>query len=183
MGQISIDPKYKVEKVASTDISRYNIIQPYFKDGVLMATNGWAAVKVYLEKEGDQLPDGIIPKEVLQRGRRNGHGRDFFISSSKDDKMLHVNNERVWFERDTVEKYPDVEVVISQAYNISKDKIVLSINPELLFELARSMGSKNRIVMHIPYNKDRTYVTDAIYITSPNDDNVEGAIMGMRYEV
>ena len=187
---MKVPGEFKIEEACSKDETRYVLNSPYFTTDprkgetngrpVLVATDGYiiAVVPVWVPEEGGDL-GGQIPIEAFAKRKNRRHKEDgewvvepqaVNIDATKIGSVS-VNGAQI--ERQTV-GFPNWPVVEA---SMDDSEIVVPLDAELLYRLARALGSK-RVVLGI--KKGRNAI--AVEPTMNADRAVRGTIMGIRID-
>ena len=147
----------------------------------LISTNGAAiaVIPCQVEKQDPEkalLPSGIV-KELRIKNRSKGESE---LHSEKEGSLSYEgkNGTGVFQLQDSF--YPNWKRVIEDAPNYlesEKSEKTISLNPKLLLNLAKALGSENAIKL-IPYGKGRVKVMPHRNRRS----NKLGILMGLRDE-
>ena len=169
---MKIPTECKLEKVASTGPSRYEINQiRYEKDNdrtVAIATNGKAMAVVTAESEETDKDDSVlIPVGALKLSRKNGTKGQININE-KTISVSQPDGETVYPKPEGT--FPKWQEVIPK-YDTQKTREV-SIDAQLLYDLAQALGT-NEIKLTIPENS-----FDSILVKTLNGNY--GVIMPMK---
>lgn len=142
-----IKNKYQIEKAAATDPTRYVLTFVHIaEDGKhLIATNGriLAMVPVEIEKSDDR-GSAAIPGSVLVDARKKAkRAPESFVGLNGE--FVHADSVRV--PRPAA---ADVGAYVNYGKVIPKDPVIkhtVSLNPELLLELAKAIGGQKEVTL------------------------------------
>ena len=144
----------------------------------LISTNGAAiaVIPCQVEKQDPEkalLPSGIV-KELRIKNRSKGESE---LHSEKEGSLSYEgkNGTGVFQLQDSF--YPNWKRVIEDAPNYLGAEKTISLNPKLLLNLAKALGSEDAITL-IPYGKGRVKVIPHRNRRS----NKLGILMGLRDE-
>ena len=144
----------------------------------LISTNGAAiaVIPCQVEKQDPEkalLPSGIV-KELRIKNRSKGESE---LHSEKEGSLSYEgkNGTGVFQLQDSF--YPNWKRVIEDAPNYLGAEKTISLNPKLLLNLAKALGSEDAIKL-IPYGDGRVKVVPYGDIRS----NKLGILMGLRDE-
>lgn len=166
----------KIEKVASTDISRPSLVNPYLdvERKALVATNGHAMVMVPVGiDDGDHA--GPVSSEALQAARKAA-------GKSNDMASISVNGAQVipggpTFPRPPEVEFPKYTAVIPE---YPDECVRISFNPWLLMQVVEAMGvDKGLPIILTLASVDKSGTLDPIKVTR-DDGGAYGVIMPCR---
>jgi hypothetical protein len=135
-----IDRSFKPEIVASDDVTREIICEPYLDGHEVVATDGRILAVFPIEREVTDT-DGHIPKKAFPLTRANGgDGRTVAMPLRKTAICFKRSGEVVVLGRTKKNgTYPDYRNVMEPAKAVAE----VAINPRLLLRLAESLGVSN----------------------------------------
>jgi len=139
-----LEHKYLIEKAASKDPIRRALQNVFITEDKkhLVATNGSALAKVPVELDAsDDRGNGLIPASVLTDARKKTKHR-MHTELSLNGAFIH--NDGVSIPRDAEGTFPQYEHIFP------KDPVIkhtVTLNPELLLDLAKALGNSKSITL------------------------------------
>jgi DNA polymerase III sliding clamp (beta) subunit (PCNA family) len=140
---MNLDNKYQIEKACSTDPTRYVLQNVYITEDKkhLIATTGRILAKVPVTiEETDDRGNGLIPGNVIADARKK---------NKRGPTLLNLNGsfqhlDGVSVPRTAEGPFPRTDQVIPKNPVI---KHTVTLNPELLLNLAKALGDKERVTL------------------------------------
>lgn len=153
----------KIEKVASRDISRASLVNPYLdvKGKRLLATDGHTMAVVRVEVGPDDH-DGPVTAEALAAARKA-------VPRGHDDAFLNVNGAQIvpdgpTFPRPAAVSFPPVDAVIP---TYGDDAIRVSFNPFLLLRACEAIGVEREASIVLTFTRENDRNTGKPVVLAP----------------
>jgi len=143
---MKISKSCKVELIASKDVTRYVLSNPYLQGNKLIATNGKSLVMIPVERDSEDS-DGPIDVEAFKLSRK-------VLSVIKDSQIIANGQLKITTKQGQMTMprtdlnggtFPNWQRVVPDE-NRGGKKICL--NAELLYDLAQALGG-NEVVLEI----------------------------------
>ena len=163
-----VPPEAKLEKVCIKDDARYALANPFYdaEAKCIVATNGHALAIVPVEiHDSEQVSDGYIPVDALKESRRQKVLKGNLIVDDKTVKIVDGPT----YDRPEGGQFPTWRKV----YPSGSPVFALTINPQLLLNLAHAMGAgrKGAEFVTLFFSEDATggpSNTTGIAVMGPN---------------
>jgi len=181
---VTMKIKTKIEKVVSEDKTRLAICEPFFDGKNLYATNGHVlAVIPGDELEIDpEMPDspGYVPVAAIKEARKQKNFFENQVHCNGSAKVMGTGAEYPRNPNDS--NFPQAAMAEGFALEACRKKhITISINPELLFDLAQALGMKDKIKLDIPIDDDGNQVNSGFEVRSTNSSTkAHGVLMPLH---
>lgn len=169
----AINPKYD------------SIANPYFSGKHLVATNGKAIAYIPADElqMDPQHPDtpGYIPISAIKEARKQKRAAEGYVSAISDKAV--VDGTKAEYPRNPRNhEFPKVALAENFALeNHAKNHIKISINPELLWNLAQAIGAETGVGLEIPCDETGVPNLDGIKVVGKfNHSQAHGVLLPLR---
>ena len=164
---MKINKKFKIEKAASTDLTRLPLCNVFIEregeKSFAVATNGTMLAKVPVTLDEGDLAGYLTPLQVSEI-RKNG------IPVSIQDRVFLEKTERP--KQEEIGLFPNYRAVMPDGKN---PKFVIGFNPKLLMSIAEAIGATDGVILKV-YAEDKAFGVTAIVESS---ESGEGILMPM----
>jgi hypothetical protein len=172
---MKISSVYKIKLATSNDDSMPHLFHPFIdkKNSVMVATDGRVIAVVPVELSEKDC-DGYVSKESTVGGSD--------VSVRKRHTVLSTDRRTTVIPRPSVQGTVPYEQVIPTLRPGDSSTFTVCLNPSLLMNLAKAIGSKNSVVLSFKVCEASEIYIDPILIIPPDSSNKAiGAMMPIRH--
>lgn len=158
---MKIETKYKPEIIASKDITREYLCDPYLDAdaGKVVATDGHRMIVVPAGADGDS--SGFVSSEAFVEGRRLAKKAKVFDYVIEGREKL--SNGAV-YTTEQGRKFPPWKSVVPEHQPGDEDTVTFGLNARYLKELVDALGGKENVVFTVKVPKHREEMLDPILV-------------------